>query len=249
MLSGDLRSFGLIDILGVIKKDRKSCILSVENADGSYIVVYFKDGNPLLIRSVAKSFMIYLDMDFDSILKKEGINRKNLTDILIERLPKLLSLKAGRFSVSTGFIRFPQDIESSVETENLVMSLSRTLSKEEIDRKISDEGLVFEKSPDSEAQLKNLSLTDIEIDVLDLVDGNKTVSEIENKIVLQEILKKAGSFSEEDREKTKLEIKRALYGFLTAGIIQQKLKFKKPENVFDRIINLLELRYQKKSGV
>lgn len=247
MLTGTLESFGLIDVLGVIKKDSKSCILSVEAGYGNYVVVYFKEGNPVFIRFVKKSFMVYLDMDFESILRKEGVDRRNLTVSLAQNLPSLLGLRSGRFSVTTGFIRYPPDIIPDIKTEKLIISLSRTLSEQEVKRKITDDSLVFE--PEDGVQDIDLSLNDIEKSTLMMVDGKNDVLAIESKVLVEELLKSGNAASGDRVAEIRLNVKRALYGFLTAGLIRHKLKLKKNENIFDRIINLLDLRYQKKLEV
>ncbi|MEJ5173018.1 MAG: DUF4388 domain-containing protein [Hydrogenothermaceae bacterium] len=126
MISGNLENFGLIDVLGVILKDSKSCILVIEPAENKrYIAIYFKEGKPVFIREVSKSFLIYLDLDFESILRKEGITKDKLIANIVEKLPMVLSLKKGRFSVTSGFIKIPDDIISPVDTEKLIMYLSR----------------------------------------------------------------------------------------------------------------------------
>lgn len=247
MLTGTLESFGLIDILGVIKKDSKSCILSVEAEYGNYIVVYFKEGHPVFIRFVKKSFMVYLDLDFESILRKEGVDRRNLTVILAQKLPSFLKLKSGRFSVTTGFIRYPPDIASGIKTEKLIISLSRSLSEEEVRRKITDDSLVFE--PDDGIESTDLSLNEIEKSTLMMVDGKNDVLNIESKVLVDELLRSKDIDSQDQIKEIRLNVRRALYGFLTAGLIRHKLKLKKSENIFDRIINLLDLRYQKKLEV
>lgn len=247
MLTGNLESFGLIDVLSLIKKDKKSCILTVElsTPKNAYMVTYFKDGDPLLSRFLKKSFMVYLDMNFDSILRKEGINKDDLLKNLVEKIPTLLSLKRGRFSITSGFIRFPENIKPEIGTEKLIMALSRTLSQEEVDRKITDEKMVFEKTENWQILSQKASLTDWEKRVLSMVDGAETVSEIESKIVLDEILRRGTPPSEEEIKDMKLRFRRVIYGLLNAGIVRQKIKMRKSENVFDRIINLLDLRYQK----
>lgn len=245
MLGGYLESFGLIDILGVIKKDSKSCILSIESSPGNYTVVYFKEGDPIFIRFVKRSFMVYLDMDFESIMKKEGVDKRSLTMHVAQNLPFLLNLKSGRFSITTGFIKFPPEIIPDIKTEKLIISLSRTLSEEDVRRKITDDNLVFERYNPAESY-DDLSLFEIEKATLKMVDGKSDVLTIESKIMVEELLKTTGSHTPQQIAEIRLNVKRALYGFLTAGIIYQKLKLKKSENIFDRIVNLLDFKQQKR---
>lgn len=251
MLTGKLEGFGLIDVLSLIKKDRKSCILTVEYSDENslYVVVYFKDGDPLFIRFLKKSFMVYLDLDFDSILRKEGLTKQDLLKILVERIQVLLSLKKGSFSITSGFVKFPPDIKPELNAEKLIMALSRGLSKEEVDRKINDDKMVFEKTEEAMFIAERSSLTDWEEYVLRIIDGLKTLSEIESKVLLEEMLRRTVTNPEELKEEVKLAFRRAVYGLLNAGIVKQKLRIKKQDNVFDRIIQLLDLRTQKKLEV
>lgn len=246
MISGNLENFGLIDVLGVILKDSKSCILIVEPEENrKYLAVYFKEGKPVFIRDVSKSFLIYLDLDFESILRREGVSKDKLIANIVEKLPMVLSLKKGRFSVTSGFIKIPDDITAPVDTEKLIMYLSRDLSEEEVNRKITDENLIYEKIENYKEKAQLSSLNEDEEEILSLIDGSKTVFDIESQITLNKLLKSGKIGDNEEIKKIKLLTRRALYRFLTAGIIKLPLKLKKNETIFDRIIQLLESRPKK----
>ncbi|MEZ0323512.1 MAG: DUF4388 domain-containing protein [Hydrogenothermaceae bacterium] len=246
MISGNFENFGLIDVLGAILKGRKNCILIAEPAENKrYIAVYFKEGKPILIREVSKSFLVYLDLDFESILRKEGVSKDKLIANIVEKLPMVLSLKKGNFSVTSGFIKIPDDITAPVDTEKLIMHLSRDLSEEEVNRKITDENLIYEKVENYKEKAQISSLNEDEKEILSLIDGTKTVFDIESQITLNKLLKSQKIGDSDEIKKIKLLTKRALYGFLTAGIIKLPLKLKKNETIFDRIIQLLENRPKK----
>jgi len=203
-IAGDLSVFNFVDIFQIIKKDKKDGILVIEKKDDGVFAIYFKEGDILYIREVKKVFYVYLDIDFETVLKKDNITREHMYQITVSRLPNLLAIKEGRFSFTTGFIKYPPDIKSQIPTEKLIMYLSRQLSFEEADRKISDFNLVFEKSENWEEIAKKAYLTDIEKRILHLIDGKNTVADIIEKLKLPD-----------------LTVKRALYGFLASGIIKR----------------------------
>lgn len=241
MVSGDLQTFGLIDILSLIKKDGKSCILILESKEnGHRLAVYFKNGNPLFIRKITKSFIIYFDLDFESILRKEGIIKKEIFKHFVENLPILLSFKKGRFSISSGFIKYPVDTYHHVDPEKLIMSLSRNLLENEIDRKVSDDNLVYERVENYTNLVEKALLTEFEKEVLDLINGINSIGDIESEMVLRRLLKNRGGYVDFDEKEIRLSVRRAIYGFLSCGIIKQHMKLRKSENIFDRILQLLE---------
>lgn len=205
-IAGDLRIFNLVDIFQVLRKDKKDGILVIESSPKNY-AVYFKDGDIIFIREVAKVFYVYLDVDFEGVLKKEGVSREEMYNILVARLPNFLNLKEGKFSFTPGFIKYPLDITSQVHIEKLIMYLSRQLTEEEVERKISDLHLVFEKSEKYEEIGKKAFLTEYEKKLLTLVDGKNKVEDIINISKMNELI-----------------VKRTLYGFLACGIIQREKK-------------------------
>ncbi|WP_456383430.1 DUF4388 domain-containing protein [Persephonella sp.] len=208
-ITGNLETFNFIDIFQILKKDRKDGILVVESP-GKKFAVYFKEGDMIYIREVVKVFYIYLDLDFNQVLKKEGITKDDLYQFLVARLPILLAVKKGTFSFTPGFIKYPPDIKPLIPIEKIMMYLSRQLTQEEVDRKISDMKLVFEKSENWAEIAKKAHLTEIEKKVLALIDGTRTVEDILNETKIN-----------------KLTLQRILYGFLATGIIQRKKQKKR----------------------
>ncbi|MEJ5173017.1 MAG: hypothetical protein WHT47_04830 [Hydrogenothermaceae bacterium] len=89
------------------------------------------------------------------------------------------------------------------------------------------------------------SLNQDEEEILSLIDGIKTIFDIESKITLDKLLKSGKIVDSNEIKNIKLLTRRALYGFLTARIIKLPLKLKKNETIFDRIIQLLENRPKK----
>jgi hypothetical protein len=219
-IAGDLRIFNFVDIFQILLKDKKDGILVIEH-DHNNVAVYFKEGDIVYIREVKKVFYIYLDVDFEIVLKKEGIDKSELYNVLVARLPKLLSIKEGKFSFTSGFIKYSTDLKSLIPIEKLIMYLARQLTEEEVERKISDLNLVFEKSPNYENITRKAFLTDHEKKILHLIDGKNKVADIINTTKLD-----------------KLTVQRTLYGFLACGIIQREKK-KERKIGFDLTKNLL----------
>ena len=229
-IAGDLKIFNFVDIFQILLKDKKDGILVIEQ-DHNNIAVYFKEGDIVYIREVKKVFYIYLDVDFETVLKKEDIPKSELYNVLVARLPKLLSIKEGKFSFTSGFIKYPTDLKSLIPIEKLIMYLARQLTEEEVERKISDLNLVFEKSPNYENIARKAFLTDYEKKILHLIDGkNKVVDIIYNTKI------------------NDLTVKRTLYGFLACGIIQREKK-KERKIGFDLTRNLLNKIISKIKGL
>ncbi|MEJ5173657.1 MAG: DUF4388 domain-containing protein, partial [Hydrogenothermaceae bacterium] len=160
-IAGDLRIFNFVDIFQILRKDKKDGILVIER-DGKNFAVYFKNGDIVYIREVQKVFYVYLDVDFEAVLRKENVSKEEMYNILVAKLPHLLNIKEGKFSFTPGFIRYSPDINPQIPIEKLIMYLSRQLTPEEVERKISDLNLVFEKSENFEEIAKKAFLTDYE---------------------------------------------------------------------------------------
>ncbi len=99
------------------------------------------------------------------------------------------------------------------------------------ERKISDYGLIFEKSENWENIAKKVYLLDYEKKVLHLVDGKNRVSDIIYHSKLSDLI-----------------VKRTLYGFLACGIIQREKK-KERKLGFDLTRNLLNKIISKIKGL
>lgn len=165
-------------------------------------------------------------------MKKEGLSGKDdIYRALVARLPVLLSLKKGKFSFTPGFIRYSDDIEPFIPLEKIIMFLSRHLTKEEVERKISDLRLVFEKTEDWEELAKRANLNDTEKQVLKLINGERTVENIKDELGLD-----------------LLTLEKILYGFLAAGIIRRK-RHKKRKLGFDLTKGLLSKIIEKIKGL
>ncbi|NPA54256.1 MAG: DUF4388 domain-containing protein [Aquificae bacterium] len=208
-IAGNLEVFNFIDIFQILKKDKKDGILVVENEDKKF-AVYFKEGNILYIREVVKVFHIYLDVEFEQVLEKDGVSKEDLYRVLVAKLPLLLAVKKGKFSFTPGFIRYPPYIEPIIPIEKIIMYLSRQLTPEEVERKISDLNLIFEKSENWRLIAEKAHLTDVERKILDYIDGERTVKQIM-----------------EEAKVKQLTLQRALYGFLATGLITRKKKVKR----------------------
>ncbi len=229
-IAGNLEVFNFIDIFQILKKDKKDGILVVENENKKF-AVYFKGGDILYIREVGKVFYIYLDVDFKKVLEKDHVSIDDLYRVLVAKLPLLLAVKKGKFSFTPGFIQYSSDIEPIIPIEKIIMYLSRQLSQEEVDRKISDLNLVFEKSDNWRQLAQKAHLTDIERKILNYVDGERTVKQIM-----------------EEAKVKQLTLQRALYGFLATGIITRKKKVKRKVG-FNLTRNLLRKIVERIKGI
>lgn len=245
--AGNLKTFGLIDIFQVIRENNKDCILAIENNSTVY-AVYFYKGNPIYIRKVKKSFFLYMDIDFESVLKRDKISKSDLFKILATYLPMVLKMKEGRFSITSGFIKYPNDIKPIVEIERLIMLLSRNLTSKEVDRKITNLDIVFEKTEKVE-NIEKFGLSDKEKKILSLIDGKNKVSDIITKVHFDRLLKEGSILDLSDENvsqklysESELDVKRALYGFLASELIRKQKSIKKSENIFDRILSYLETK-------
>ncbi len=227
-LSGDLKAFNFVDIFQILKKDKKDGILVVESDDDKKFGVYFKEGDIVYIRPIKKVFYLYLDIDFASVLRKEGIKEQELYQHLVSRLPILLAVKEGKFSFTPGFIKYTPEIKPLIPIEKLIMFLSRQLTPLEVERKISDEKLVFDKAENWEEIAKKAHLTDTEKKILSLIDGKNTVEDIKNQLQIDDLV-----------------LKKALYGMLASGIIKRakrkrKLGFNLTKGLLKKIMNVIK---------
>lgn len=227
-IAGDLRVFNFVDIFQILRKDKKDGILVIER-DGKNYAVYFKGGDIVYIREVLKIFYVYLDVDFEAVLKKDKISKEELYNILVARLPNFLNIKEGKFSFTPGFIKYSPDINPQIPIEKLIMYLSRQLTSEEVERKISDLNLVFEKAENYEELAKRAFLTDPEKKILHLIDGKNKVSDIIYHSKINDLI-----------------VKRSLYGFLACGIIhrekkkERKIGFELTKSLLNKIISKIK---------
>jgi DNA-binding MarR family transcriptional regulator len=223
-LTGDLSVFNFADILQVLAKDRKSGVLLVEWKD-IVIAYYIKDGELVFARPVDKVFRVYTDRDFDKLLDKLRIKKEDLFKTVEKFFLSRIGNKEGIFSFTPGFIRYNSDIPVLYPVEELIMRASRVLTPEEVERKISDELLIFEKTANADKILSKVKLTEEEKKVLELVDGSRSVADI----------RKASKLDS-------LTVDRALYGFLAAGIIRRKKKERtqKPSISLDLLAKIIE---------
>ncbi len=223
-LIGDLNSFSFADILQVLHADKKSGVLIVE-WDDMTVAYYIKEGEVVLARPVDKVFRVYADRDFAVLLTKLRLQDRALAETIKKFFLSRLDNKQGRFSFTQGFIKYPSDVPVFFPSEELIMEAARRLSLEETERKISDELLIFEKTPDYEDKILKAKLTDEERKVLNFVDGRNTV---------KDILEKSGL--------DKLTVYRTLYGLLSIGAIKRKKKpmKRKPTISLDLLAKLIE---------
>jgi predicted DNA-binding protein (UPF0251 family) len=223
-LTGDLKTFNFVDILQIIAKDRKSGILLVEWKDIT-VAYYVKDGEIIFARPVDRVFRVYAERDFDLLIEKLRISKENLFRTVQRFLLERLDMKEGVFSFTPGFVKYNSNYSVVYPVENIIMMASRYLTPEEVERKISDEMLLFEPAESSEEKLKRVELTPEEQKVLPLVNGERTVYDIRKESGLEN-----------------LTVDRALYGFLALGVIKRKKKERKqkPSIALDLLMKIIE---------
>jgi len=251
--NGSLKTFSLIDIFQIIKKREKNCILVIENNNNVY-GIYFKGGDPVYVRKVKRSFSLYADLCFVSVLKRDKISKQDIFKNFATLLPIILKFKEGKFSIASGFIKYPEDIKPLINTEKLIIFLSRNLTLEEVNRKITDLELIFEKTEKAQELSELVNLNSQEREILVLVDGKNKVSDIIAKIHFNGILKDENILNINDEkhikklyEDSELLVKKALYGFLTSGIIRKSRNIKKTESIIERVVSHLESKPIKES--
>ncbi len=223
-LTGDLKTFNFVDILQMIAKDRKSGILLVEWQDIT-VAYYVKDGEIIFARPVDRVFRVYAERDFDLLIEKLRISKENLFRTVQRFLIERLDMKEGVFSFTPGFVRYNTNYSVVYPVENIIMMASRTLTPEEVERKISDELILFEPVEGSQDRLKRVELTPEERKVFSLVNGERTVYDIRKDSGLEN-----------------LTVDRALYGFLALGVIKRKKREKKqkPSIALDLLMKIIE---------
>jgi len=251
--NGSLKTFSLIDIFQIIKKREKNCILVIENNNNVY-GIYFKGGDPVYVRKVKRSFSLYADLCFVSVLKRDKISKQDIFKNFATLLPIILKFKEGKFSIASGFIKYPEDIKPLINTEKIIIFLSRNLTLEEVNRKITDLELIFEKTEKAQELSELVNLNSQEREILVLVDGKNKVSDIIAKIHFNGILKDENILNINDEkhikklyEDSELLVKKALCGFLTSGIIRKSRNIKKTESIIERVVSHLESKPIKES--
>jgi hypothetical protein len=123
-------------------------------------------------------------------------------------------MKEGIFSFMPGFIKYGREYPVVYPIEELIVLASRNLTPEEVERKISDEMLLFERVPGKEEVLQKAKLNQIEEHILYLIDGERTVLQIRQMANQDTLL-----------------VDRALYAFLALGLIRRKKKEVKQKQV------------------
>ena len=210
-LTGDLSTFNFVDIFQIIGRDKKSGILFVEWKDLT-CAYYVKDGEFIFARPVDKVYRVYADKDFDLLLNKLRMGPESLPRTVERFLISRLGMKEGIFSFTPGFIKYGSDYPVEYPIEHLIVLASRHLAPQEVQRKISDDMLLFERIPGTEEILSKAKINKFEERVLSLVNGNKTVFEIRQSAGLESLV-----------------VDRALYAFLALGLIRRKKKEVKPK--------------------
>jgi hypothetical protein len=116
-------------------------------------------------------------------------------------------MKEGIFSFTPGFMKYGGKYPVVYPIEELIVPASHYLTPEEVERKISDELLLFERVPGKEEVLQKAKLNQMEGHILSLIDGERTVLQIRQMVNQDSLL-----------------VDRALYALLALGLIRRKKK-------------------------
>ncbi|ADO44971.1 MAG: DUF4388 domain-containing protein [Hydrogenobacter thermophilus] len=223
-LTGDLSTFSFVDIFQILAKDRRSGILLVEWQDMT-VAYYVKEGEVVFARPVDRVFRVYAERDFDNLIDKLRISKESLPKTVERFLISKLGSKEGVFSFTPGFIRYNSDMPFYYPIEKLIMIAARTLTPEEVERKISDEMLTFERAHDYVEKIRKAELTREEERILMLVDGERSVADIRRESGLDN-----------------LTVDRTLYGLLALGVLRRKKREKrhKPSITLELLAKIIE---------
>lgn len=142
------------------------------------------------------------------------MNAESLPKTIERLLISRLNMKESIFSFIPGFIKYGREYLLMYPIEELIVLASRNLNPEEVERKISDEMLLFERVTGKEEVLQKAKLNQMEEHILSLIDDERTVLQIRRMVNQNSLL-----------------VDRALYAFLALGLIRRKKKEIKQKQV------------------
>ncbi len=218
-IKGDLRLFHPIEVFQIIKANRETGVLLVASPK-MLVGVYFVDGDIAYAGKAKKMYDFFAKSKFSNFLKelRERESRKvdkedELWQGVITTLLELMSLSKGVFTFEEASFFLGEDPSPVlIPTEMLIMEASRQLNDwDVVGKKISSMELIFSKKRGWEEAAARAELRPDEEEVLEAVDGERSV---------EQIMKYTGFPSK--------EVTRILFGLLCAGIIGRAPK-KPPE--------------------
>ncbi len=214
-VKGDLRLFHPIEVFQIIKSNKETGVLLISSPD-LLAGVYFVDGDVVYATTAKKMYDFFSKKKFTRFLqsmKKEGEDGKCWQEV-IDTLLKVTGLQKGSFAFEEASFFLEDGFEPVlIPSEFVIMEATRRLDDwDVVGRKISSLQLVFERRSNWEEMAKRAELTTREMDILDAVDGERSV---------ERVIEASGMPSK--------EVTRVLFGLLCAGIIGRARKRPKIE--------------------
>jgi hypothetical protein len=204
-VKGDLQLFHPIEVFQLIKSNKETGVLLISSS-GLLGGIYFVEGDVAYATTAKKMYDFFSKKKFTNFLralKEEGSNGALWHDV-VTTLLNVMGLTRGTFAFEEASFFIEDNFEPVlIPSEFVIMEATRQLQDwDVVGRKISSLQLVFEKRDGWEDMAKKAELTPEEMDVLDAVDGERSV---------EKIIEVIGRPSK--------EVTKVLFGLLCAGII------------------------------
>jgi len=228
--TGNLSSVNFPDILQLISMGTKTGTLHITQKD-SYRDIYFKNGRVILASTdhdvetfenellrtnrinrqdlaKAREIMELTGKDYPSTLVFLGIFEKDQVADLMRRhvetvLYEIFGWNEGEFEFQDGVLPNTDYIVNAINTMNILMEGTRRIDEwNKIKEALPNSNTVLSVSSSSFAQKDEVRLSPSEAQVLSLIDGDRSIEEIEEK----------SPFSE-------LDTARALYSLKVSGLV------------------------------
>ncbi len=211
-VKGDLSEFHPVEVLQLIRENRGTGILLISYPEG-YMGMYFVDGNIAFAFKSKRMYDLYTKRrvkEFVNALKnrdKEAFAK--LMGLVKSTLAEFFSTREGSFTFEEVNFFVDSDVkEFLIGTERVIFSESKKIDDESIiNKKISSLDMKFQKTKECPNIVSRLQLDEEDFQILDAINGNRTV---------KELIEFTGLPAS--------KVKQTLYGFLCAGMIKRAPK-------------------------
>lgn len=231
-LKGNLKDFGLTQLLNVINLARKTGTLTLNGAQGS-AMVYFKEGRLIyatrdgqdmelatmlqrmgkITEEQSRAIRSRSDVTSDKELGLLLVNAGYITqkDVLQSTRKYVLDLVYPLFAWQEGLFRFEPNqlpnaakITTPVDLENVILEGSRRLREwEMLQDEIPDLGAALRFVKRPDTNLRKISLSPEEWRVISFIDPRNSLKQIAKQIKVSD-----------------LEMRKIVYGLLSAGLVE-----------------------------
>ena len=218
-IKGDLQLFHPIEVFQMVRSNRETGVLLI-SSPGVLGGVYFVEGDIVYATTAKKMYDFFSKKKFTNFLKamkeeeSKGKGNGALWQEVIDTLLKVTSVTKGSFAFEeASFFLEDQFQPVLIPTEFVIMEATRRLDDwDVVGRKISSMQLVFERRNNWEEMAKRAELTPEEMEILEAVDGERSVE----KVI-------------EATNRPSKEVTKVLFGLLCSGIIGRARKRPKLE--------------------